>query len=496
MSGSTSASGVERARRRPYARLRLVSFCKSTQLHSVSELPEVIDLEGDTILIRIGPLDDGTPLFEVFRRKEIIDNTNLEDDLEELRPAPSRVQPGQSPAGLAVLRAIIREELQHFAQELKPAMVQTLVSGAHQRSPQMPRPRDNKPRCSDPLYDSNRGRYQVAVRTGEGKSKCPKFDSLKEAWKFVYKFRMDTQAKMLSVEDALEVYLKQLRDEGKSFAHRETTSHRIGGFLAPCLALPIRDMTPKKAALCYQAYRTNHAVATCDSALTQVRTFARWALQQKYTVGDFSSELVLLGTPNQGKPQLRLTETRKLARVCFDSFQEGNEAGLAVLLALALGLRASEIVKRKVRDIDDDGHLLWIDKTKSRAGKRRIRVPSFLVPMLLKQCDKKKGDDALFTYQGRSYVNDWTERFCKLAGVMKVTAQGLRGGFATLALEESSAPWTVARALGHASPAVTLGHYAELGSDQSGGAKRVFDLLQMGTDIHTQSVHQGKNDSK
>ena len=122
-----------------------------------------------------------------------------------------------------------------------------------------------------------------------------------------------------------------------------------------------------------------------------------------------------------------------------------------------------------------------------------IRVPAFLSALLVSQCGDKKGEAQLFKHRGRSFVNNWTERFCKAAGVERVTAQGLRGGFATLALEESSAPWTVAKALGHASPTVTLGHYAELGSDQSGGAKRVFDLLQGDTNIRTQTVPRPEN---
>ena len=38
----------------------------------------------------------------------------------------------------------------------------------------------------------------------------------------------------------------------------------------------------------------------------------------------------------------------------------GDEGAVAAMMALVMGMRASEIVSRVVRDLDDDGRLLWI----------------------------------------------------------------------------------------------------------------------------------------
>jgi hypothetical protein len=38
----------------------------------------------------------------------------------------------------------------------------------------------------------------------------------------------------------------------------------------------------------------------------------------------------------------------------------GEEGAAAAMLALLLGMRATEITARVVRDLDDEGRLLWI----------------------------------------------------------------------------------------------------------------------------------------
>ena len=40
-----------------------------------------------------------------------------------------------------------------------------------------------------------------------------------------------------------------------------------------------------------------------------------------------------------------------------------------------MGMRANEIVTRVVRDLNDDGKLLWIPDSKTEAGPRTLQVP-------------------------------------------------------------------------------------------------------------------------
>jgi integrase len=53
------------------------------------------------------------------------------------------------------------------------------------------------------------------------------------------------------------------------------------------------------------------------------------------------------------------------------------------MTALAMGMRASEIVSRVVRDLDDGGALLWRPDSKTLAGRRKLQVPEFLQPYLV-----------------------------------------------------------------------------------------------------------------
>lgn len=47
-------------------------------------------------------------------------------------------------------------------------------------------------------------------------------------------------------------------------------------------------------------------------------------------------------------------------------------------MTLTMGLRASEIVSRRVRDLDDGGRMLWVEDTKTVAGNRTVAVPEEL----------------------------------------------------------------------------------------------------------------------
>ena len=50
----------------------------------------------------------------------------------------------------------------------------------------------------------------------------------------------------------------------------------------------------------------------------------------------------------------------------------GDTGAVAAMMALLLGMRATEIVSRVVRDLDDNGRLLWIPTAKTEAGKRTL----------------------------------------------------------------------------------------------------------------------------
>jgi integrase len=105
-----------------------------------------------------------------------------------------------------------------------------------------------------------------------------------------------------------------------------------------------------------------------------------------------------------------------------------------------MGMRANEIVSRVVRDLDDDGKLLWIPDSKTEAGRRTLQVPELLRPLLKALAEGKSPDAKLFGYHWLDWVRRWVKRICEAPGVPKVTAHGMRGLHSTLAVEAACLP--------------------------------------------------------
>jgi integrase len=177
-----------------------------------------------------------------------------------------------------------------------------------------------------------------------------------------------------------------------------------------------------------------------------------------------------VGQRNRGKKQLRIDEARKLVDLCIRKANEGDEAAIGVLTAFLLGLRASEVTDRVVRDLDDDGRLLWIEFGKTRRSRRTLEVPALLRPYLLALAKGRAPDAQLISRtvsrrsgkkRDRYWLAHHVERLCDEAGVPLVCTQSLRGLHASVATDAGATSHVVAAALGHASPAVTHAHYID-----------------------------------
>jgi integrase len=104
-----------------------------------------------------------------------------------------------------------------------------------------------------------------------------------------------------------------------------------------------------------------------------------------------------------------------------------EEGASAALLSLVMGMRANEIVSRVVRDLDDEGKLLWIPDSKTEAGRRTLQVPELLQLRLRGLAEGKAPEAKIFGHHWRDWVRKWVARICEAAGVPKVTAHGMRG---------------------------------------------------------------------
>ena len=152
--------------------------------------------------------------------------------------------------------------------------------------------------------------------------------------------------------------------------------------------------------------------------------------------------------------------------------------GLAVLVAIYLAMRASEVVSIKRRDVDDHGRIVWIPDAKTEAGRRTLAVADVLAPLLWARAEACGDDpDALLFPHSRAWVRTSVKRLCGEAKVTEVTAHGARGTHATLATEMGTTSHIVAKALGHDNDGVTKRHYIKRGSIEQAGRDRMEKLL-------------------
>jgi integrase len=138
------------------------------------------------------------------------------------------------------------------------------------------------------------------------------------------------------------------------------------------------------------------------------------------------------------------------------------------------------VVSRVVRDLDDEGKLLWIPDSKTMAGRRKLQVPDYLQPYLVGLANGREPKAALFGEHWRDWPRKWVQRICEAAGVPVVTAYGMRGLHSTLAVAHGASAQVVAASLGHESRTTTMQSYVKPEAASGAQQKRVMTVLDGG----------------
>lgn len=241
--------------------------------------------------------------------------------------------------------------------------------------------------------------------------------------------------------------------------------------------LPVEDalstLTPDRAGRLYLDYteRANHytgkpiSVATHQWVLLIAKCWGRWLVKAGLAAQNPFSAVEPIGRRSTGKAQLTRDEAQRLSSVAVQQAQAGDAAAVGALLMLHMGLRQGEVGSRIARDVDHDGKVLIIPFGKTATSRRRLKVPQWLQPYLVRLVDGKAADELLFSADGqklRSHQYWWRKvhELCDTAKVPRVCPHSLRGLHATLAIEEGASGEAVARALGHTSFEMTAKHYA------------------------------------
>jgi integrase len=331
-----------------------------------------------------------------------------------------------------------------------------------------------------------RGRWRVALVEG-GTRVYRYFPTREEAEAFLKEANREfRRSGDKSVEEGIEAYERYLLTEkGNKPGSVEDTLFRLRTFF-PDTDLPLADLTPHKCSGYYEGLRTKisprtkkaYSVDTQRNVLAEAKTFLRWCAERRFVGRSVLDQVKGVGKRRHGKPQLRIDEARRWLKVAGDLAERGEGWAVAAMLALVLGMRASEILSRVVRDLDDEGRLLWIPDSKTEAGRRTLEVPDFLRPYLQHLAQGKGKDELIFGAHWRDYLRKAVAKICRLAGVPKVSAHSMRGLHSTLALAHGTSGHVVAASLGHKSEATTLRSYADPTAVESARRLRTLSVLE------------------
>jgi len=284
----------------------------------------------------------------------------------------------------------------------------------------------------------------------------------------------------LTVSQAVEHYLEHLAARGNrasSLARTRwalTTLHPEGEAL-------LDTVTARRCGQWYHDVAARLASASQRGALAEAKTFGRWLVARAWLASSPWDRVVPTGPPRAvGKQRLTRDEARAWLRVALQ--RAATETGaVAATVALLCGLRAGEIVALTVRDLDDDGRLLRVERGKTTAARRVVSVPDVLRPHLVRLAAGRAAGELLWgAPHWRDWPREWTQRICREAGVTVVTAHGLRGTLAELAVEAGLVSGVVADYLGHEDARTTETAYAGVGAVERATRRRGLEVLDGG----------------
>lgn len=355
-------------------------------------------------------------------------------------------------------------------------------------------------------YEHRTG-WQVIEIDAAGKRSWSTFDTEVKAQRY-----FDALVAALAMADhttdsALTEYRRHLAAKGTKPPSVDVTAWAVEQFFPD--PLPLRTLTAKRCAALYDELRTRPsartgkplAADTHRNVLAQTKSFLAWCRGQGWIAANPCADVHGIGKRRpRGKSlgkaghELRVKEARAWYRKALELATTGDQGATAALVALLLGMRASEIVSRRVADLDEDeapGDLLWIPCAKTAAGRRTLEVPATLRPLLVRCAVDKPPDRHLFECErkhelatpkphGRDWVIAQVHRVCDLAEVPRVTAHALRGLLATITAERGLAGHLIAATLGHEDERTTMTAYAAPGSASTGDRRRGLALLQGG----------------
>jgi integrase len=337
-----------------------------------------------------------------------------------------------------------------------------------------------------PYRYRKRWRLQIRERVARGEYReKPSQGFETEAEALAVKRALEAQANALTIDQALDAYERHRRSLDLRKTSIATTTYRLRGLLQ---VETIEQLTPRRCAALYTAYREGRAAATHRCTLREAKTFGKWLVEAGHRRRNPFADVKPVGKVRRGKTQLTATEAKRLLDYAVaqataepeDYHGTTRRDGAAgTLIVLLTGLCASELIGLQPRDVDELAQTVWVRDGKTDARTRQIVVPEPAWSVLLACAERARQSGAGRVFaRSRFWVLYHVKRMCEEAEVTTVCAHALRGTLASLASSVGAVTELVARTLGHASTAVTLRHYATPESVATGVQQRGLDVLK------------------
>jgi len=343
-------------------------------------------------------------------------------------------------------------------------------------------------RVSGPYFDANTNTYRVIIFDGGRRKSVGALKTMEEALAIKTDFERSIQAgASILIGAALDEFAIEKQKQGLKARSISMLDYKLRRFLP--IDQPVSSFTSEQAQRLYDAetvkisrFKRVMNVQTHRKLLRSAKLFYSWAVERKYVRVNPFAEVKPVGKPRVGKEQLRIDEARRLTQVLLSSAERGEQGAVATYTQLVLGLRSSEVLNRQVRDLDDEGRVLWIPSGKTDNARRRLEVPDPLRGFLLHQAAGKSPECLLFAgKRGAPHAPIWqwkqVREYCRRAGLPRVCPHSLRGLHSSLAVAAGCTASVVAAALGHGSFAVTAQHYVDPDTLRNSALRRVAHAL-------------------
>lgn len=330
-----------------------------------------------------------------------------------------------------------------------------------------------QPRIYGPY--KHRQRWRVAIRI-DGATTYQTFDRLDQAEAWIAGARDEAQG--ITVGHAMTALLDDMRAEGLAESTITTATFRLEHILGPHRQRPIRWLAHRGAEV-YRAACVDHSPDTHHAELALASRACAMAVKRRWLRANPFADVQPVGRKRHGrtKQRLRVDESRVLWDWCVAHADQSR--AVLTLAYLVLGARASELVLRTARDLDDDGHRLWIEDAKTERGNRSLEVPEPLRSMLLELAAGKAPGERLFSWS-RFAARHHVRAVCESAGVPVLPPQALRRTHSDVATDAGLSAHAVASHLGHTSSAVTDRSYRDRQVTRDARAERALKVIQGG----------------